>query len=76
MVLASYSAILVMGSGCAMFAYKTVCFLIKITHLLALLICPLCMVNCKKSLHKKPKDFRHYEGEFEFSIDVNIDPEC
>lgn len=75
-ILAGYSMFLVMGTGAAILALFGTAFLFKIINLLAVVICPVCMVACKKKLHKKPKDFSHYENEFEFSIDADEDPEC
>ena len=74
--LATYSLFLVLGSGCFVLTIYVSAFLYKIVHLLALLICPNCMVNIKKTIHKKPKNFACYQGEFEFTIDLSKDPEC
>jgi len=75
-ILAFYSIVLVMGTGSSILGVFGLAFLYKIINLLAVVICPVTMVSCKKKLHNKPKNFSHYENEFDFSIDYNEDPEC
>jgi len=72
--LATYSFVLVMGSGSMTLCYIAASFLFKIAHLLGLLICPLVMQVNKKKHHKIPRDFSNYANEFNF--DCDDDPAC
>ena len=76
LVLASYCIYLVLGSGLFVISLYVLAFLVKITHLLASLICPIKVVACKKTWHKKPRDFSHYLGEFDFTVDLEDEPAC
>ena len=64
--LANYSFFLVLGSGSMTLGYIALSQLYKIVHLITLLICPMCVVAVKKNHHKIPRDFSHYETEFNF----------
>ena len=64
-----------MGIGSVMLAILAMAFVYKIGYILTVVICPICVVNTKKSMRGKPRDFSHYENEFDFEIDYNDEPE-
>lgn len=67
--LAMYSYFLVMGCGSLTLGYIIVSFLYKVIHVIALQICPMCIVAAKKKHHDIPRDFSHYSNEFDFECD-------
>ena len=64
---------LVLGSGSIILASYVLAFLFKISHLVSVLVCPICMTSCKKKNKKIPVDFSHYVGEFEFVCSTEPD---
>jgi len=75
-VLAFYSIVLVLCSGAMLLAIIGCAFLVKITHLLSVHFCPIKIVALKKNWHKKPRDFAHFNDEFDFVIGDNEQPVC
>ena len=73
--LATYSFVLVMGSGSLVMCYIAASFLYKLAHLLCLLICPIVVVAVKKKHHKIPRDFSNYASEFNFDCEDG-EPVC
>ena len=72
--LASYSIVMVFGVGSFTIGMYTIAGVIRISHLLAVVICPMPIMRFKKKWHKIDIGFEHYEGEFDF--DVKIDEEA
>ena len=73
--LATYSFVLVMGSGSLVMCYLAAAFFTKVAPLMCHLFCPTIEVAVKKKHHKIPRDFSNYASEFNFDCEDG-EPVC
>jgi len=72
MIILSYSTFLVMISGVFCLLVYLLAFMIKISHLLLSLACPIWLSKWKHNWRGiQKKDFSQYEGEFDFEYDIS-----
>ncbi len=67
---------LVMILGSLVLGVFTLAYLYKISFVLSVLICPLCITKCRKKSNKIPLDFEHFVDEFDFTVGDDEEPAC
>lgn len=67
--IAVYSIYIVFGLGTFVFSVYAFAAFYKLSFVIAVLICPVKIVNFKKKWNKVPLDYSQYVGEFDFNCD-------